>query len=185
MRAVVVYESMYGNTHQVANAIGAGLGTAFEVSVVPVSEASSAVLADADLIVVGGPTHMHAMSRATTRKWAVQAANRPVGGLEVEPGALGPGLREWFGSLARYPVNAAAFDTRLHGSATLTGRAAKGIARRLREHGFAVIAEPESFLVTKQDWLEPQEQNRARDWGTKLAMASHRAPNSTAARPGP
>jgi hypothetical protein len=45
-----------------------------------------------------------------------------------------------------------------------------------------VIAEPESFLVTKQDRLEPQEQNRARDWGTKLAAASHRAPNSTAAR---
>jgi len=44
-----------------------------------------------------------------------------------------------------------------------------------------VIAEPESFLVTKQGWLEPQEQNRARDWGTKLAMASHRASNSTAA----
>ena len=54
---------------------------------------------------------------------------------------------------------------------------------KLREHGFAVSAEPESFLVTKQDWLEPQEQNRARDWGTKLAMASHPAPNSMAARP--
>jgi hypothetical protein len=32
-------------------------------------------------------------------------------------------------------------------------------------------AKPESFLVTKQDRLEPQEQNRARDWGTKLATA--------------
>ena len=42
MRAVVVYESMYGNTHLVADAIGAGLITAFEVSVVPVSEASPA-----------------------------------------------------------------------------------------------------------------------------------------------
>jgi flavodoxin len=66
MRAVVVYESMYGNTHQVAEAIGAGLGGAFEVSVVPVSKAGPAVLADADLVVVGGPTHLHAMSRAAT-----------------------------------------------------------------------------------------------------------------------
>jgi hypothetical protein len=32
-----------------------------------------------------------------------------------------------------------------------------------------VAAEPESFLVTKQDRLEPQEQNRARDWAAKLA----------------
>ena len=49
MRAVVVYESMYGNTHLVADAIGAGLRTAFDVSVIPVSEVNPAVLADADL----------------------------------------------------------------------------------------------------------------------------------------
>ena len=183
MRAVVVYESMYGNTHLIADAIGAGLSTAFDVRVVPVSEATPEVIADADLVVVGGPTHVHGMSRASTRKAAVEAADKPVGGLKVEPDAMGPGLREWFGWLGRYPVRAAAFDTRVHGPATLTGRAAKGVARRLHEHGFAVIAEPESFLVTKQDRLEPQEQNRARDWGTKLAAASHRAPNSTAARP--
>jgi flavodoxin len=53
MRAVVVYESMYGNTHLIAEAIGAGLKTAFDVSVVPVSQASPAVLADAHLVVVG------------------------------------------------------------------------------------------------------------------------------------
>jgi Flavodoxin len=169
MRAVVVYESMYGNTHLIADAIGAGLRTAFEVRVLPVSQARPDVVADADLLVVGGPTHIHGMSRARTRKAAVQAADKPVGGLKVEPDALGPRLREWFGWLGRYPGRAAAFDTRMHGHATLTGRAAKGIARGLREHGFDVVAEPESFLVTKQDRLEPQEQDRARDWGTKLA----------------
>jgi hypothetical protein len=61
----------------------------------------------------------------------------------------------------------------MHGPAALTGQAAKGIAHRLRGHGFNVIAEPESFLVTKQDRLEPAEQDRARDWGTTLAKASH------------
>ena len=35
MRAVVVYESMYGNTHLIADAIGAGLEAAFDVRVVP------------------------------------------------------------------------------------------------------------------------------------------------------
>jgi hypothetical protein len=169
MRAVVVYESMYGNTHLIADAIGAGLRTAFDVRVVPVSHAGPEVIADADLVVVGGPTHAHGMSRATTRKAAVQAADKPVGGLTVEPDALGPGLREWFGSLGRYQVRAAAFDTRVHGPAALTGRASKGVAHLLREHGFDVVAEPESFLVTRKDRLEPHEQDRARDWAAKLA----------------
>ena len=169
MRAVVVYESMYGNTHLVAEAIGAGLKTAFDVSVVPVSQASPAVLAGADLVVVGGPTHAHGMSRAATRKGAVKAADKPASPLTVEPEALGPGLREWFGSLGRFPVKAAAFDTRVHGPAALTGRASRGVTRLLREHGFDVAAEPESFLVTKQDRLEPQETARAREWGAKLA----------------
>jgi hypothetical protein len=169
MRAVVVYESMYGNTHLIAEAIGAGLKTAFDVSIVPVSQASPAVLADADLVLVGGPTHAHGMSRPATRKAAVEAAAKPVSPLAVEPGALGPGLRDWFGSLGRYPVKAAAFDTRIHGPAALTGRASKGVARLLRAHGFEVVAEPESFLVTKQDRLKPQEAARAREWAATLA----------------
>ena len=82
---------------------------------------------------------------------------------------LGPGLRDWFGSLGRYPVKAAAFDTRVRGPAALTGRASKGVAHLLREHGFELAAEPESFLVTRQDRLEPQKTARAREWGTNLA----------------
>jgi flavodoxin len=53
VRAVAVYESMYGNTHLIADAIGAGLRPIFDVSVVPVSKAGPEVLADADLVVVG------------------------------------------------------------------------------------------------------------------------------------
>ena len=169
MRAVVVYESMYGNTHLVADAIGAGLRPAFDVSVVPVAQVSPAVLADAELVVVGGPTHAHGMSRAATRKAAVEAAEKPASPLEVEPDAPGPGLRDWFGALGQYPAKAAAFDTRIHAPAVLTGRASKGVTRLLRAHGFDVIAEPESFLVTKQDRLELQETARARAWGASLA----------------
>jgi hypothetical protein len=178
MRAVVVYESMYGNTHLIADAIGDGIRSLFTVTIVPVSQASPAVLADADLVVVGGPTHIHAMSRASTRKAAVEAASKPVSPLIVEPDALGPGLREWLGSLGRYPAKAAAFDTRLHGPAALTGRASKGITRLLCAHGFDVVAEPESFLVTRQDRLVPNELDRAREWGTKLAADIAR-PNHT------
>ena len=169
MKAVVIYESMYGNTHLIADAIGAGLETAFDVTVVPVSQAGPQLLADADLVVVGGPTHAHGMSRAATRKMAVQAASKPVSPLKLEPDATGPGLREWFGSLGRYPVKGAAFDTRYDALVALTGRASKGVARMLRAHGFDLVAEPESFLVTKQDRLEPHESTRARDWGLKLA----------------
>ena len=169
MRAVVVYESMYGNTRLIAEAIGTGLRPAFDVQVITVAKVSAAMLADADLVVVGGPTHAHGMSRANTRKWAVSAAKKPVSGLAVEPDALGPGLREWFDSLGHYPVKAAAFDTRMHGLAALTGRASKSATRLLRQHGFDVVAEPESFLVTKQDRLAPRETSRARDWGARLA----------------
>lgn len=171
MRAVVVFESMYGNTHHVADAIGTGLGESFEVSVVPVAEAAPAVLADADLVVVGGPTHAHGMSRASTRRAAGEAAEKPDSGLTMEPGAVGPGLREWFDSLGQYPVKAAAFDTRIHGPSMVTGRAGKGVARLLREHGFDLVAKPESFLVTTGNVLDPEETTRARDWAAKLAAS--------------
>lgn len=171
MRAVVVYESMYGNTHHVAHAIGAGLQESFEVTVVPVAEAGPAVLADAGLVVVGGPTHAHGMSRAGTRQAAGAAAEKPGSDVTVEPGALGPGLREWFGSLGQYPVKAAAFDTRIHGPSAVTGRAAKGVTRLLRAHGFDVVASPESFLVTRQNVLDPGESTRARDWAARLAAS--------------
>ena len=124
---------------------------------------------DADLIVVGGPTHVHSVSRPSTRKAAVTAADKPESDLVVEPDAAGPGLRDWFAGLERMSGQAAAFDTRLHAPAVLTGRASKGITRMLRHHGFTVVADPESFLVTKANYLEPDEETRARDWGDQLA----------------
>ena len=55
MRAVVVDQSMYGNTHLIADAIGAGLEAAFDVRAVPgVRRLAGKVIADADLVVVGG-----------------------------------------------------------------------------------------------------------------------------------
>src|ERR1019366_7349803 len=75
---------------------------------------------------------------------------------------------DWFDSLGQSAVKAAAFDARLHGPAALTGRASRGVTRSLRAHGFDLVAEPESFLVTKQDRLVPGEATRGRDWGTKL-----------------
>ena len=169
MKAVVIYESMYGNTHLIANAIAKGLSESADVVVVPVGKAEPSLLADADLIVVGGPTHAHSVSRPGTRKAAVAAADKPDSDLVVEPDAAGAGLRYWFATLAWKNGRAAAFDTRVNAPPVLTGRASKGITRMLRHHSFSVVADPESFLVTKADYLETDEETRARDWGAQLA----------------
>jgi hypothetical protein len=168
MQAVIAYESMYGNTHQIADAIGAGAAAAADAIVVPVADASPELLLSADLIIVGGPTHVHGMSRATTRRAAVEATEKPGSSLAVEPGALGPGLREWFASAGNHHIKAAAFDTRMHGPAALTGRASKGITGELRRGGFDVISKPESFFVTKDNHLDAGEEARARAWGAQL-----------------
>jgi len=171
MRAVVVYESMYGNTHLIADAIAKGLGGDGEVAVVPVEGADEALLNGADLVVVGGPTHVHGMSHENTRKAALDAAHKPDSDLSVDPDAEGPGLRDWFAALGELPKAAAAFDTRIDAPAGVTGRASKGIARRLRRHGCSLLADPESFLVTKDSHLEPDEEGRARSWGERLGAA--------------
>ncbi len=170
MQAIVMYESMYGNTHHVATAIADGLGSGFTVHVVPVERAEPGLLDDLDLLVVGGPTHAHGMSRASTRHAAVDAANKPSSDLEVEPDAEGPGLREWFDDNGRISTRVAAFDTRVDMSPVLTGRASKGIAKKLRHAGASLVVEPESFLVTKDNHLEPGETERAHAWGARLAV---------------
>ena len=167
MKAVVVYESMYGNTHLVADAIGRGLAAGGEVVVVPVAEAAPALVTDADLLVVGGPTHAHGMSRPSTRKAAVeQAKDNP-----IDP-ASGAGVREWLTKVPPVAASSAAFDTRAGAApAMLTGRASKGIAKQLHRHGFGQVVEPESFLVDKDNHLEPGEEARAEEWGARLAAA--------------
>jgi hypothetical protein len=167
----VVYESMYGNTRAVAEAIGQGLGPSGGVDVVAADRLDPAVAERADLLVVGGPTHVHGMSRARTRAAALEAASRPGTTLATDPDAGGDGLREWFGDLGTLQAKAAAFDTRVEGPPVLTGRAAKGIARMLTRHGLDLVAEPESFLVDRDNHLLPGETDRARDWGARLAAA--------------
>ncbi len=90
MRALVVYESMYGTTHVVASNVADGLRATHQVTVVPVAEAGADLLASADLLVVGGPIHMHGMSSPMTRRMAAKAAAKPDSGLSLDPDAAGP-----------------------------------------------------------------------------------------------
>jgi flavodoxin len=171
MRAVVVYESIYGNTREIAEAIADGLraGGPAEVEVMSVESATARGLDGVDMLVAGGPTHMHGMTSSMSRRIAVKAAEDE--GLEVEPGAAdGPGLRSWLRDQRGDGTRAAAFDTRGDASPTVTGMAARGIAKRLRRRGFETIVEPESFLVEESEGpLAAGEVDRARRWGETLA----------------
>jgi hypothetical protein len=136
VRALIVYESMYGNTRAIAEAIAEGWGDGAVVRHVRDAEAPSD---DVDLLVVGGPTHLHGMTTALSRQLAINAAHED-GHTEIEPDAVdAPGLRHWLRALPRDPGRkAAAFDTRLDRSPGMTGSAARGIAKRLRLHDYEV-----------------------------------------------
>jgi hypothetical protein len=103
---------------------------------------------------------------------AVQAAEKS-DELEVDPDAEGPGLRDWFLALTKVDgVAAAAFDTRLDGAPILTGRAARSISRRLHDHDFREIVEPESFVVDKHNHLIGGEDEHAKRWARSLLHAT-------------
>lgn len=172
MRAVIVYESMFGNTRRIAEAIAEGFGPGDVVRVLPVADLDpdqEDAVDGADLLVVGGPTHAHSMSRPSTRHAAADAAARPGSGLTLQPGATGHGLREWLDGLGGIHTRAAAFDTRLDAPQMFTGRAAHRIERMLHHHGAFPIADAESFVVTKDNELCAGELDRAREWGRTLA----------------
>ena len=178
MRALVVYESMYGNTHAVAVSIAAGLSTRHDVTLVPVTRATPELVAAADLLVVGSPTHLHRMSTAASRRWAADAARKQASPLTMDPDADGPGVRGWLegvrsvSSLGGQNTLAVAFDTRLGGAPLFTGRASRGISRLLARHGCRMLAAPESFLVSRRDTLRDGEADRARAWGAMIGAAA-------------
>jgi hypothetical protein len=182
MRALVVYESMYGNTHVIASNIADGLRETHAVTLVPVAAATAALAAGADLLVVGGPTHMHGLSTAASRQLAAKAAARTGSGLTLDPDAGGPGLRDWLNDLADAPALAAAFDTRLTEVAALTGRASRRIRRLLKRHGYWLVMPPESFLVSQRNILLGAEASRARRWGEAVGAAATIAHVRTGAR---
>jgi flavodoxin len=158
MKAVVLYESLFGNTEAVARAIADGLAPIGEATVFRLGEASKEVAEEADLVVLGGPTHGWGMTKPGSRK----RPNRE--GYAV-------GAREWLaGSQQAAGKLAAAFDTRFGKPRWLTGSAALRIARRLRRSGYRLVLPPESFFVEHTEGpLREGEEDRARAWGAELA----------------
>jgi Flavodoxin len=182
MKITIVYESMFGNTHEVAQAISEGVRDAHpdaEVACAPVGEASPELIKSTDLLVVGGPTHIRGMTSGFSRKIGVsgeeklEAAGEPP--REMEEDAEGPGVREWFDGLPKVKDGgqAAAFDTRL--PSAMAGGAARGIARRLRKHGYNLVSDPEGFVVDDAYGpLRAGEIERAKEWGAQLLRATVR-----------
>jgi flavodoxin len=166
MRALVVHESMFGNTETVARAVADGLSTVAGVEVdCGAVHSASTDLAGVDLLVVGGPTHAFSMSRASTRADAVtKGADDAV--------ASGPGIREWIEELEPTPSTAvAAFDTRVR-RPRVPGSAARAARKHLRSRGFKAVGPPTTFWVHGMTGpLDDGEEARARQWGADLGTA--------------
>ncbi|GAA4744015.1 flavodoxin family protein [Nocardioides endophyticus] len=172
LRALVVYESMFGCTERAAHAVADGLrAEGLAVAVTDVGRALSAAEAEFDVLVVGAPTHAFSLSRPATRADAVRQGGRP--------DAATTGLREW---LTATPPGegrgrpAAAFDTRVTKARRLPKAASTRAAHLLAHHRFSLVARPTPFLVQDTDGpLVDGELERAAVWGRAVAVAARRA----------
>jgi flavodoxin len=160
MLVVVVYDTSFGNTKRVAQAIASGVGAPGSVRVVAAAEATAPFADRPDLLFVGGPTQRHRLS---------------------------PALRAFLDALPRGSldgIQAATFDTRYRMPALLTGSAAGDAAGRLRKAGCRMIVPPESFFMARDlppkgekrrhelEGLEPGELERAKEWGRAVWAAA-------------
>lgn len=146
MKAVVVYDSTYGNTEILAGSIGRVLQAHLSAQVIPVAVADRLDLQAGDVLVVGCPTQVHSAT---------------------------PALRAWLKGFERGSlrgVKAAAFDTRYRKAEWLTGMAAHKIDRELRRAGATMLVPAESFFVSsaKPPMLEEGEMDRVMTWAEAL-----------------
>lgn len=142
MKALVVYDSAYGNTKSVAEAIAGALED-LQATAVPVGDFTPGSLAPGDLFVLGSPIN----------GW------RPTPKVTELLSALGTG--------ALKGVKAAAFDTRVR--LFIHGDAAKKMTASLRAAGADIIAEPMPFYVGGREGpLRSGEIEKAEGWGKTL-----------------
>jgi len=168
MTALIIVESMFGNTRTIADSVAAGLRTYMPVEVRDVSEAPTEIPADVNLLLVGAPTHRYGMSRPRTRRIAAgQGATA----------SIDKGVREWLKEVTGVPrgLLATTFDTR-NAVPWVPGSAAKAVARRLSRLGCHIIVRPESFHVEviPDGPLTPRDPERAEDWGKMIGRGLER-----------
>jgi flavodoxin len=161
MKAVVVYESHWGNTAAVAEAIAEGLGP--DARTLTTDEADAPAIAHAEMIVAGSPVIAFGLP-----------SERALAGLK-SGNAGGPpadvshrSLRSWLEELPFGSTPAAAFETRIRWS---PGGATGAIEKRFVTAGYRPITKGQKFIVTGQHGpLREGELERARQWGRELAQ---------------
>ncbi len=165
LRALVAFESMFGNTERVARAVAAGLRLeGIDTEVVNVSQPEAVDLARIDLLVVGAPTHGFSLSRPVTRHDAVRQGGRE--------DAEGVGVREWLRTVhdSDRRLLVATFDTRMTRVRYLPACASRRAARELTEHGHTMVSVPMGFLLKDVSGpLESREIDRAIAWSRRVA----------------
>jgi flavodoxin len=161
MKAVVVYESLWGNTAAVARAIAEGIGP--DTRAVTTDAAIGDVIVDADLIVAGAPVLAFSLPTDAIRDNVAKTE----AGAPTPPDLTHPSMRSWLDSLPAGTGRCAAFETRIWWSP----RGATGdIEKRLERAGYRVVAKAHKFVVKdKYGPLREGEEDRARHWGAELA----------------
>lgn len=145
MNALVVYDSTFGNTESLAEAMADVLAQRGTARLLRVNKVQPGHLEGIDLLVAGCPTQRRKPTPAI------------VAFLGVTPAAALEGLA------------VAAFDTRYRRPRLITGCAAEAVAKRLRKAGAALLLPPESFFVMGREGpLVEGELDRAREWTGEL-----------------
>jgi flavodoxin len=145
MNVLVIYDSTYGNTEEIAQAIADALADAGSVRLLRANKVQPSDLQDVDLLVVGCPTHKR----------------RPTPAIEA--------FLHCIATTSLSEVSAAAFDTRYRKPRLLTGSAAGRLAKSLRQAGTDIVAPAESFFVVSREGpLQEGESERAADWARQI-----------------
>lgn len=162
MKAVVVYESHWGNTAAVARAIAEGIGP--DVRALTTDEATGAAIADADLIVAGAPVIAFGLASDKARDNMVVDSDKA----PAPPDVSHPTLRSWLKRLPAGHGRSAAFETRVWWSP----RGATGtIDRGLDAAGYRPLSKGQRFVVQGTFGpLRDGELERARRWGAEIAQ---------------
>jgi flavodoxin len=173
MRAVVVYESLWGNTAAIARAIAQGVGPGARA--LSTSEATPDALAGTDLLVAGAPVLGFALPTEAMRSGLGPHEKKA----PTPPDLSAPSLRSWLDKLPAGTSRFAAFETRIWWS---PGGATKAIEDGLSSKGYRSVATRERFIVTgTYGPLKDGELERAQAWGAQLAQAAEQAYGTQAA----
>ncbi len=158
MKVLIVYDSFFGNTEQIARVIGKALEAEASVETARVSEISPEKIARLDLLIVGSPTRGFRPTEATTN-FLKSLPRNSLQGVKVAAFDTRILLDTINSSILRFVVNTG-------------GYAAKAIAKGLKKSGGDLLAPPEGFLVTgEQGPLKEGELERAANWARQFTNA--------------